>query len=261
MKKLFKLAAVAAALAFSANAANANDKIGFADPGYLMQNHPWMVAANEKMTQFMKESEAKFADEDKKLQDEEKALLAERKKLEDDAKKLQKEQSSVEASLKKKVEALEKEAPRLRSKEIQARQDKINAEHKAFQNKVAAIQKREAEFGKKAEAFQKKITAFQEKIAKEQQSSAGFDPNEVQKQVVEEINQTIKTVAESKGYTLVFSPAMALYAKDEKADITEDVLAALKANAKPLPEKAADAPKTEEKAEASADAKPEEAKK
>lgn len=259
MKKLFKLAAVTSALAFSANMANADDKIGFADPGYLMQNHPWMIEANEKIAQSVKQNEEKFVDEDKKLQEEEKILLTERNKLEEDAKKLQKEQESLEASLKKKVEALEKEAPRLRSKDIQARQDKINAEHKAFQNKVAAIQKREVEFGKKADAFQKKVAAFQEKVSKAQQSSVGFDANEVQKQVVEEINQTIKTVAASKGYTLVLSPAVALYAKDEKADITEDVLAALKANTKPLPQKVTEAPKEEEKP--AAEVKLEEAKK
>ena len=230
MKNLFKLATVTLALSFSAQFANANEKIGFVDPTYLLQNHPAMLEAGEKIEQFMKESEKKFADENAKLTAEEKNLTAERKKIEEDAKKLQKEQSTVEATLKKKVAALEKEAPRLRSKEIQARQEAINKEYKAFQNKVAAIQKREVDFSKKAEDFQKKVNAFQEKLEKEQKTANGFDPAEVQKKAVDDINATIKKLAEAKGYTLILSPTIALYAKDEKADITEEVLTAIKAN-------------------------------
>ncbi|MGX2968563.1 OmpH family outer membrane protein [Ursidibacter sp. B-7004-1] len=247
MKNLFKITTVAAILALS-NTANANDRIGFADPGYLLQNHPAMVEASAKFEQFMKETEKKFADEGKKLEDEDKALVAERNKIEEDAQKLQKEQGTLEASLKKKVAALEKDAPRLRAKEIQSRQNAINAEQKAFQNKVENLQKRESEFTKKAEAFQKKAVAFQEKLAKEQQNS-GIDPNEIQKKAVEEINVAIKTLAESKGYTLVLSPAVALYAKDEKADITEEVLTVLKANNS---EKATEINQEEKKAETQA---------
>ncbi|MGX3066156.1 OmpH family outer membrane protein [Ursidibacter arcticus] len=228
MKNLFKITTVATILALS-QTANANEKIGFADPNYLLQNHPAMLDAAAKFDQFMKETEKKFAEEGKKLEAEDKALVAERNKIEEDAQKLQKEQSTLEASLKKKVEALEKDAPRLRAKEIKARQDAINAEQKAFQNKVAAIQKRESEFAKKAEAFQKQAVAFQEKLAKEQQNS-GIDSNEIQKKAVDEINVAIKALAEKKGYTLVLSPAVALYAKDEKSDITEEILTELKAN-------------------------------
>ncbi|OOH91061.1 hypothetical protein BMT54_03225 [Pasteurellaceae bacterium 15-036681] len=262
MKKLFKLATVTTALALTANIANANDRIGFADPNFLMQNHPSMIEANETFAKFMKESEGKFAADDKALADEEKKLVAERQKIEDDAKKLQTEQKNVEASLKKKVAALEKEAPRLRSKDIQDRQNKINAEANAFQKKVEALQKREADFAKKGEAFQKKVTSFQQRIAKAQQENAGFDPDAVQKYVVDDINAKIKSVADSKGYTLVLSPSVALYAKDLKSDITEDVLAAIKTDVKPLaeiaPVKAPEAPKAEE---AKTEAKPEEAKK
>ncbi|KAE9540233.1 OmpH family outer membrane protein [Ursidibacter maritimus] len=244
MKNLFKITTIATILALS-HTANANEKIGFADPGYLLQNHPAMVEASAKFEQFMKETEKKFADEGKKLETEEKALLAERNKIEEDAKKLQKEQGTLEASLKKKVAALEKDAPRLRAKEIQARQDAINAEQKVFQNKVAAIQKREGEFAKKAEAFQKKAAEFQEKVAKEQQVN-GLDPNEVQKKAVDEINTAIKKLAETKGYTLVLSPTVALYAKDEKADITEEVLSALKANVATKATETKEEPKKEE---------------
>lgn len=228
MKNLFKLATITTALAFSANLAQANEKIGFADPGYLLQNHPEMVLAAEKLDKIAKEARSKFADEEKKLLEEDKALTAEFKKIDDDAKKLQQEQTAVESSIKKKVAALEKEAPRLRSKEIQSRQNAIQAEQKTFQNKVANIQKREADFRKKAEAFQKKVTAFQEKVQKAQPEGS-LDTAGIQKKAVEDINSTIKTVAEAKGYTLVLTPAMALYAKDEKADITEEVLSAIKA--------------------------------
>lgn len=228
MKKLFKAATVTAALA-TAGLAQASDTIGFVDPNYLLQNHPVAIDAAQKFEKFMKEGQSKFADEDKKLAEENKALTAERNKLESDAKKLQEEQTKVEASLKKKSAALEKDAPRLRSKEIQARQNAIEAEYKAFQNKVLAIQKREADFGKKAEAFQKKADAFQEKLNKAQQEAGGMDPQAVQKQVVEEINATVKEVAKSKGYTLVLPPSVALYAEDETKDITEKVLEALKA--------------------------------
>ena len=260
MKKLFKMATVAAALTFGTNVVNAADKIGFVDPNYLLQNHPTMLAVNEKVAQFMKENEAKFAAEDKALADEEKKLVSDRKKIDDDAKQLQQEQKNVEASMKKKIEALEKEAPRLRAKEIQARQEKINAEGKAFQSKVDALQKREAEFMKRADAFQAKAAAFHQKVTKAQQDSAGVDPNKLQEQAVEDINAAIKTVAEAKGYTLVFPPSVALYAKDEKADITEEVLAALKANAKPLEMKPAKVAEPA-KADDATSVKPEEVKK
>ncbi|WP_150538493.1 OmpH family outer membrane protein [Actinobacillus vicugnae] len=266
MKKLFKIATVTAALA-TAGLAQASDTIGFVDPNYLLQNHPVALDAAQKFEKFMKEDQSKFADEDKKLAEENKALTAERNKIESDAKKLQAEQSKVEASLKKKSAALEKDAPRLRSKEIQARQNAIEAEYKAFQNKVAAIQKREAEFGKKAEAFQKKADAFQEKLNKAQQEAGGMDPQALQKQVVDEINSTIKEVAKSKGYTLVLPPSVALYAEDESKDITEKVLDALKAKhpeikiEQPAPKAEENKAATTEALKAEEAAKPEEAKK
>lgn len=229
MKNVFKLAAIAAAFTFSANLAQANDKIGFADPGYLLQNHPAMLEAAAKIEKMVEEGKSKFADEEKKLSDEDKALSEEYKKIDADAKKLQQEQASVEASLKKKIEALEKDAPRLRAKEIQARQNAIQAEQKAFQNKVAAIQKREADFRKKADAFQKKVNAFQEKIQKLQPEGT-VDTVAVQKKAVEEINATVKTVADAKGYSVVLYPSAAFYVKDEKsADLTEEVLNTIKA--------------------------------
>lgn len=227
MKNLFKLVAVASAFTFSANMANATDKIGFADPGYLLQNHPQMVIAAERIEKMMQETRSKFASEEKKLAAEDKALTEELKKIESDAKKLQQEQNGVEASLKKKIAALEKEAPRLRSKEIQARQTAIQNEQKAFQNKVAAIQKREAAFRKKADAFQKKVNALQDKMQKAQPENA-FDTAEIQKKAVDDINAAIKVVADAKGYTIVL-PAAALYAKDESANITSDILAEIKA--------------------------------
>lgn len=288
MKKLFKVAALSTAFAL-AGFANANDKIGFADAGYLMQNHPLTLEAASKFEKFAKNNtqfdgeEKKLAEEDKKLAEENKTLTAERSKLEADAKKLKAEQGTVEASLKKKVAALEKEAPRLRSKEIQARQNAINAEAKAFQNKVEALQKREAEFSKKGQAFQKKVEAFQKKaqdfqakINKANKDAGGLDPVAVQKQVVDEINAAIKEVADEKGYTLVFQPAsgMVVYAKDESADITEVVLEKLKAKSKvggsaPKAEAKSDekkeeaTPATSEKSEApkAEEVKPEEAKK
>lgn len=273
MKKLFKTAAIGATLA-TAGFAQAADTIGFVDPNYLMQNHPVAIDAAQKFEKFMKEGQSKFADEDKALSEENKALTAERDKIESDAKKLQTEQNRVEASLKKKSAALEKEAPRLRSRDIQARQKAIESEYKKFQNKVTALQKREADFAKKAEEFQKKADAFQEKLNKAQQEAGGRDPNSIQKQVVDEINATIKEVAKSKGYTLVLPPSVALYAEDESKDITDVVLDALKAKhpdikiEQPAPkadaqqpaenkaadEKPADASKAEEP-------KPEEAKK
>lgn len=248
MKNLFKLTTLAVTLSFAANLANANEKIGFADTGYLLKNHPTVIEANQKLESALKEIEKKYADENQKLVDEEKALVNERNKIDADAQKLLKEQDAVEASIKKKTTALEKDAPRLRSKEIQARQDAINNELKAFQNKVSAIQKREGELNTKADALQKKIKAFQEKLAKEEQNINVADANEVQKVAVSDIDKAIKTLAEQKGYTLILSPTVAFYAKDEKADITEEVLANVKANAKPL----AELPKTEKASETQA---------
>ena len=102
MKKLFKINVLSALLATSA-VANAADTIGFVDPGYVMQNHPVLLDASIKFENFMKENQAKFADEDKKLAEENKKLTAERDALNIDAKNLQKEQATVEATLKKEV--------------------------------------------------------------------------------------------------------------------------------------------------------------
>ena len=235
MKNLFKTATLVAALTLSTGFANANEKIGFVDASYVLQNHPLIVQANEKVEGIIKSIEQKFAEENKKLETEDKALSAERQKIEEDASKLNKEHATLEASLKKKMDALEKEAPRLRSKDIQSRQDAINAEYKAFQNKAMAFQKRENEFAKKLEQFQKKVADFQAKVEKEKQANQ-FDMEPVQKQVIEEIDQSIKKLAAAKGYTLILSPSLALYAKDENANITQEVLEDIKQNgSKSLP--------------------------
>ena len=245
MKKLFKISALSALLATSA-VANAADTIGFVDPGYVMQNHPVLLDASIKFENFMKENQAKFADEDKKLAEENKKLTAERDALNIDAKNLQKEQATVEATLKKEVAQLEKDA-----------QAKIEGKAKAFENKVAAIQKREQEFAKKAEDFQKRADAFQQKIEDANKNSGGLNPQEAQKTAIDEVNATIKEVAKAKGYTLILQPQIALYAEDESKDITEAVLDAIKAKHPEikLPEvPKVDATKTEQ-------TKPEEVKK
>ncbi|MCK3656885.1 hypothetical protein A4G19_14555 [Pasteurellaceae bacterium Macca] len=258
MKNLFKIATLSAAFA-TAGFATAADNLGFADANFLLQNHPVVIDASHKFEKFMKESQAKFAAEDKALTKENEALVAERNKLESDAKKLGEEQKKVEASMKNKIAALEKEAPRLRSGDIKKRQDAINAEAKAFQNKVTAIQKREEAFKKKADAFQKKATAFQNKINQEQQAAGGVDPATLQKQAIEEVNAAIKEIAKAKGYTLVLQPGIALYAEDESKDITNAVLDALKAKHPEIKiepaksEKTADTKEAEKPAEKAAD--------
>lgn len=102
MKKLFKISALSALFVTSA-VVNAADTIGFVDPGYVMQNHPVLLDASIKFENFMKENQAKFADEDKKLAEENKKLTAERDALNIDSKNLQKEQATVEATLKKRL--------------------------------------------------------------------------------------------------------------------------------------------------------------
>lgn len=233
MKNLFKLATLTTALALSANLANAADKIGFADPVYLLQNHPTMVETAQKIEKLGQDAKAKFAAEEKKLQEQDKALNEEAKVIEADMQKLQKEHETVEASLKKKVAALDKEAPKLRAKEIEARRNAMIAEQNAFQNKVAALQKREAAFQQKAAEFQKSVNEYQQKIDQAQKSH-GLDLPAIEKKAVEDVNAAIKKTAEAKGYTVVLLPSGALYAKDEKeANITEAVLAELKATVKP----------------------------
>lgn len=232
MKKLVKLVVLTSAFTLSANIANASDKIGFADPNYLVQNHPEMVATAAKIEQMLQEIKAKFADEEKKLAEQDKALAEEFKKIEEDAQKLQQEQIKVDASISKKMAALEKEAPRLRQKDIQARQSAINAEGKAFQDKVANIQKREVEFNKKADAFRKQVADLQQKMEKEQQDKQ-IDTAPIQQKAIDDVTAEIKKVAEAKGYTLVLNPSVAIYAKDEKADITDEVLSNIKSKVKP----------------------------
>lgn len=218
MKKLFKVSTVAAALVFSANAVNASDNIAYANPNFLVQNHPLLTDPNSEFVKEMKAEEAKFAEAEKKLEEEEKKLAA-------DAKKLQEEEKSVSESMKKKVAALEKEAPRLRSAEIKKRQDAINAEGKAFQNKVDAIQKREAAFRKNVEEFQKTFGGIQRELAEKQAK--------IQQSVVAEVEKAIADTAKAKGFTLVLDSTAVLYTKNEANDLTEEVFKALGGVIKP----------------------------
>lgn len=226
MKNLFKLATLTSVMAFGA-AAQAADSIGFVDPNFLMQNHPLMLEANAKVADEMKKNAPAFEAEEKAIADEDKALLAERQKLEEEAKKIPAEQSKIEAEMKKDIAQLEKDAPRLRAKEIQARQDKINAKMKPLQKKVEGLQKKEADLIQRAEKLQQKVVAFQQKVAEAQQKASAALPADLQQRVIEDINAKIKSVAEAKGYTVVLNPSVAFYAKNEKADITEEVLVAV----------------------------------
>ncbi len=212
MKHLFKIAAVASALAFVSQSSLASDNIAYVNPTFLMQNHPTLTNPESEFVKEMKAEEAKFAEEEKKL-------AAEEKKIADDAKKLKSEEKAVSESMKKKVAALEKEAPRLRSGDIKKRQDAINAEAKAFQNKVDAIQKREAAFLKKVEEFQKKFGGVQRELAAKQAKA--------QQSVIGEVEKAIAETAKAKGYTLVLDSTAVLYTQNEGNDITEAVFKAI----------------------------------
>ncbi|MEN2897818.1 hypothetical protein EFIBHEMM_01617 [Mannheimia haemolytica] len=65
MKKLFKMTGLAVALASTTGIANAADTIGFVDPSYVLQNHPVLLDASAKFDKFMKESQEKFAADEK----------------------------------------------------------------------------------------------------------------------------------------------------------------------------------------------------
>lgn len=297
MKKLFKLAAVAAALTFGANVVNANDKIGFVDPNFLMQNHPFAIEAEQKFEKFVKENQSKFEAENKALEAEEKKLIAENNRLTEkrksldaefkkfaaDAEKFEKDSVALDSAVKAKMAELDKNT-RLSTKQKQAELEKtIGKRGKDLQNRGAALQKRQndlnakakpfesegAAFQKKAEAFEQKRKAFQDRVNKANKEVNGFEPQEVQQKVIESINETIKKVAKEKGYTMVFPMAVApVYVADESVDITEEVLVAMGGKIeKPKAEnevKAADAKaeevKTEAKEEAKSETKPEEAK-
>ena len=236
MKNVVKVTALSLGLALASGFAAADENIAFINAGYLFQNHPDRQAVADKLDAEFKPMADKLTASKKEIDDK---IVASRKKVE------------------AKVAALQKDAPRLRAKEIQARQDKIMASQKGFQNKVEALQKREAAFAKKAEAFQQKAEAFQKKIEDANKNSGGLNPQEAQKQAVDEINVTIKEVAKAKGYTLVLQPQVALYAEDESKDITEAVLDAIKAK---HPEIKLPEPKAEEQPAAEAPKAAEEAK-
>lgn len=233
MKNVFKLAAVTAALTLFTHSANAADKIGFVDPTYVLQNHPAMVEAAQKVEQTALEIKKKFEPEEQKLAEEDKALAEAFKNIEEEAKKLHQEQAKVEESVKKKMAALDKEAPKLRAKEIQARQKTIQAEQKAFQAKVDALQKKDNDLREKTEIFQNKVAQLQQKVAQEQKARS-FDTTSIQKVAIEDVNTAIKLIADQRGYTVVLPTSTALYAKDDKsADLTDAVLNEVKAKAKP----------------------------
>lgn len=282
MKNVFKIAALSSALALGASIAQASDKLAFVDAGFLMQNHPLAIEAEEKFTKFMKENQAKFEDENKALVEEEqklvtenqrltdknKALETEFKKFAEEGQKFEKDSKALEAAAKAKMAELDKNT-RLSTKQKQAELDKvIGKRSKELQARGASLQKRQNElnakakpfeaegaaFQKKVEAFEKKRKAFEEKVAAANKEAGGFEPQEVQKKIVENINETIKKVAQDKGYTIVFPMTSApLYVVDEKVDITEEVLVSMGGK---LPEPVkADEANANEKA-----AKPEEAK-
>lgn len=222
MKHLLKLSAVAI-FALSTNVALANDKVGFVNPEYLLQNHPDMVAAAKKIEQHSLDIKKKYAAEEKSLGDEDKSLTEEFQKLDSEAEKLLKEQELVDASLKKKIKSLDKDAPKLRQKELKARQDQIVAEQTAFQKKVSALQERESAFNVRTEAFKKKVDEFNKKVAKEQQNT-GLDIRAIQQKATSDINLALKKVSDAQGYTVVLPINIALYAKSTNVDLSKAVL-------------------------------------
>lgn len=256
MKNLFKVAALTSALALNANFVHANDKLAFVDAGFLMQNHPLAIEAEEKFAKFMKDNQAKFEDENKALVEEEQKLVAENQKLTDknkaleaefkkfaeDGQKFEKDSKALEATAKAKMAELDKNT-RLSTKQKQAELDKvIGKRSKELQARGAALQKRQNElnakakpfetegaaFQKKVEEFEQKRKAFEEKVNAANKEVNGLEPQEVQKKIIENINDTIKKVAKDKGYTIVFPMTTApVYVVDEKVDITEEVLVAM----------------------------------
>lgn len=256
MKNVFKVAALTAAFAFSATLANANDKLAFVDAGFLMQNHPLAIEAEEKFSKFMKDNQSKFEAENKALVEEEQKLVAENQKLTDKNKALEaefkkfaeegqrfeKDSKALEAAAKAKMAELDKNT-RLSTKQKQAELDKvIGKRSRDLQARGASLQKRQNElnakakpfeaegaaFQKKVEAFEQKRKAFEEKVNAANKEVNGLEPQEVQKKIIENINDTIKKIAKDKGYTIVFPMTTApIYVVDEKVDITEEVLVAM----------------------------------
>lgn len=256
MKKLFKTTALTTALAFGATVVQASDKLAFVDAGFLMQNHPLAIEAEAKFAKFMQENQAQFEAENKALVDEEQALVAENqklasktqsleaefKKLSDDGEKFEKDYQAFDAAVKAKQAELDKNT-RLSTKQKQAELEKaLGKRMKDMQSRQSALQKRQNElnakakpveaegaaFQKKVEAFEQKRRAFQEKMNEASKSVNGLEPQEMQKKIIDNINETIKKVAKSKGYTVVFPMTTApIYVVDEKVDITEEVLVAM----------------------------------
>ncbi|WP_324682189.1 OmpH/Skp family outer membrane protein [Bibersteinia trehalosi] len=283
MKKLFKLAAISSALAFGANIAQASDKIGFVNSGFLVQNHPIAVEAEQKFAAFMQENQSKFEAESKALAEEEQSLIAERDKInakdralaeegqkfEAEVQKFQKDQTALESAIKSKIAELDKNT-RLSTKQKNAELEKaLGKRMKDIENRGKALQKRQADFAKKAEPFQKeaadfqkkgeafeqKALAFQERIEQANKDAGGLSPVEVRQNVAKSIDNAIKKIAKDKGYTIVLplEASAPIYLADEKADLTEAVF--LEVGGKlPLEQPKAEESKAEE-------TKPEEAKK
>lgn len=276
MKKLFNLAAVTTALALTAGVANAADKIGFVNSGFLIQNHPIAVEAEQKFAAFMQENQAKFEQESKALAEEEKKLVAERdkinakdrslseegKKFEADIQKFQKDQSALESAIKSKMAELDKNT-RLSTKQKNAELEKaLGKRMKDIESRGKALQKRQADFAKKAEPFQKEVAAyqkkgeefekkaraFQERVEQANKDAGGLSPVEVRQNVSKSIDDAIKKIAKDKGYTIVLplEAAAPIYLADEKADLTEAVF--LEVGGKlPLEQPKTEEPKAEEK--------------
>lgn len=264
MKNVVKIAALISVFTFGCMSAQASDKLAFVDAGFLMQNHPLAIEAEEKFAKFMKENQAKFEDENKALMEEEQKLVAENdrlteknksleaefKKFAEDGQRFEKDSKALESAAKAKMAELDKNT-RLSTKQKQAELDKvIGKRSKDLQARGAALQKRQNElnakakpfeeegaaFQKKVEAFEQKRKAFEEKVNAANKEVSGLDPQEVQKKIIDSINETIKQVAKKKGYTIVFPMTSApVYVVDEKVDITEEVLVEMGGK---LPEKA-----------------------
>lgn len=256
MKKLFKLTALTGALALCSAMGNASDKLAFVDAGFLMQNHPLALESEQKFAQFIQANKAKFESEEKALIEEEQSLVAENqklseknktleaefKKLSEDGEKFERESKALEDIAKAKMAELDKNT-RLSTKQKQAELDKVIGKRaKDLQARGNALQKRQNDlnakakpfeqegmaFQKKVEAFEQKRKAFEEKISTASKEANGLEPQDVQRKVVESINETIKKVAKEKGYTIVFPMTSApIYVADEKVDITEEVLVAM----------------------------------
>ena len=104
-----------------------------------------------------------------------------------------------------------------------AERDKKANDLKQLRDKISLLTDKEKE--SKAADFQTKVKAFQDFVS-QREGDLRKEQDERMREIMKDIQESVKKISEKEGYTLVFNDRVLVYS-DKSYDITDKVIAAL----------------------------------